>query len=65
MEFIKKHRFWIGPLVGIIAGFFYWKYVGCHSGACPLQSSLWVNLLIGALIGYTIADTLRTLPEKS
>ncbi|HNF86618.1 MAG TPA: DUF6132 family protein [bacterium] len=52
-------------MAGIIAGFFYWKYIGCLSGACPLQSSLWVNLLLGALIGYTIADTLRTLPEKS
>ena len=28
----------IGVIVGGIAGFFYWKYVGCVTGTCAITS---------------------------
>ena len=44
----------IGVFVGAIAGFLYWKYVGCLTGTCkitssPINSSLYFSLM-GLLI---------------
>jgi hypothetical protein len=43
----------IGAVVGTLAGYLYWKFVGCSSGTCaitskPLNSSLY-GLVMGAL----------------
>ncbi|MBL0232638.1 MAG: hypothetical protein IPQ08_03120 [Chitinophagaceae bacterium] len=44
----------IGAILGAIAGFLYWKWVGCASGTCrisskPLNSTLYFGLM-GALV---------------
>lgn len=44
----------VGVAIGGIAGFMYWKFVGCASGACaitskPLNSSLY-GMLMGGLL---------------
>ena len=45
----------IGGIVGGIAGFAYYYYVGCASGTCPISSNPFVSTLyvgtIGALLG--------------
>lgn len=38
-------------LVGAIAGYAYWHYVGCSTGTCPITSSPWGSTLWGAAIG--------------
>ncbi|MFC0774603.1 DUF6132 family protein [Terrimonas alba] len=50
-------RAWLpltGAITGAAAGFFYWKFIGCTSGACaitskPLNSSIYFAV-IGALL---------------
>ncbi|NOS55237.1 MAG: hypothetical protein HOP37_03165 [Cyclobacteriaceae bacterium] len=41
----------IGAIVGMIAGFLYWKEVGCISGTCPITSNPVPSSLYGALMG--------------
>ena len=46
--------YFIGAAVGAVAGYFYWRFVGCSSGTCaisskPLNSTLYFAVL-GALV---------------
>jgi hypothetical protein len=50
--FIKRYALTlIGILVGAIAGFLYWHFVGCASGSCPITSSPILSVIWGALLG--------------
>lgn len=55
-SFVSKQRYvLLVGLLGAIAGFVYWKYVGCLTGTCPIKS-VWYNMtgygaLMGGLIG--------------
>lgn len=50
-SFIKRHLLTLtGILAGATAGFFYWRFVGCVSGACPITSSPVLSVIWGALI---------------
>lgn len=40
-----------GVLLGAIAGFFYWKIVGCASGTCPITSVWYNSASYGAIMG--------------
>jgi len=40
-----------GAVVGAIAGFFYWKFIGCSTGICYIQSNSVRMTLYGALMG--------------
>jgi hypothetical protein len=44
-------RIIIGLVVGGIAGFAYYKFVGCASGTCPITSNPYVSTIYGALMG--------------
>lgn len=53
----KNIRYFIGAVVGGLAGFFYWKYVGCLTGTCaitskPLNSTLYFAILGALLFGF-------------
>ena len=41
----------VGVLVGGIGGFIYWKYVGCTTGNCPIQSNPYRMTAYGAVMG--------------
>lgn len=41
----------IGVVAGSLAGFFYWKYVGCNSGTCAIWSNPTKATLYGAMLG--------------
>lgn len=49
-------------LLGGLGGFLYWKYVGCASGTCPIQSKWYLSSLYGLLLGYLISGLF--IPEK-
>lgn len=56
-NFLKKH--WlriVGVLVGAIAGYAYYHYVGCVSGTCPITSNPYNMIVYGALVGYLLFD---------
>lgn len=41
----------LGTLIGATAGFFYWKFVGCSSGTCYIQSNPYRMTIYGAAMG--------------
>jgi len=47
-------RYWLtvtGIIVGLIAGYFYWLYIGCASGTCPITSNPLNSSVYGAVMG--------------
>ena len=57
-QFIRKYRLAIiATLLGALAGFLYWFYIGCSSGTCPIQSHSQSSTLYGALLGYLLGSS--------
>ncbi|MFW5756349.1 MAG: DUF6132 family protein [Tangfeifania sp.] len=50
--------------VGALGGFLYWRFVGCNSGTCPIQSVWYWSTLWGAAIGYLLGDFLNDFLKK-
>lgn len=48
---------YIGIIAGGIAGFLYWKFIGCTSGACPITSNKYISVIYGALLGSLLLST--------
>jgi hypothetical protein len=43
-------------LIGAIAGYAYYYYIGCASGTCPITSSPWISTAYGAVVGALAAS---------
>ena len=41
-------------VVGAIAGFLYYRLVGCASGACPITSNPYISTVYGGVLGTLI-----------
>lgn len=56
---IKKNLsriLWI--VLGMAAGYLYYRFVGCASGACIITSNPVISTLYGGLLGWLIGSTL-------
>ena len=51
-------------VLGALGGFLYWKFIGCASGTCPIQSVWYLSTLWGLTMGYLIGDLLGSLILK-
>ncbi len=54
----------IFAFAGAIGGYFYWYFVGCKSGTCPITSHWYSTGLYGALLGYLFGDLLLSYIKK-
>jgi len=54
-----------GILVGAVGGFFYWKYVGCVTGTCPIQSNPYRMTAYGALMGGLVFSMFQSTGTKA
>lgn len=58
-EYIRSSR-WIKPLVAIliggIAGYIYYYFIGCDSGSCALTGSPVSSILTGSALGLFITN---------
>lgn len=60
MNWIRKKKITIIiTFAGAIAGYFYWKYVGCVSGSCAITSVWWRATIYGAIMGWFLGDLLN------
>jgi hypothetical protein len=60
LNFIKKYKTYIiGIVIGAIAGFLYWRFVGCSSGSCPITSKWYNTMLYGAIMGALLGSPVR------
>lgn len=64
-EFIKKHLLTIIFIIaGGIAGFLYWKFVGCLSGTCIIKSVWYMSTVYGMGIGWILGSLAVDLIES-
>jgi hypothetical protein len=59
-EFFKSWKFWrpfLAIVIGGLAGFLYYYFVGCKSGTCPLTSNPYTSIIWGALLGFFIVSS--------
>ena len=66
-SFIYKHKLslllgGIGLALGALAGFLYWKFVGCISGTCAIWTNPIRSTLYGGMLGMLIL--LMFVPDK-
>lgn len=40
---------------GAAAGFLYYRFVGCRTGACPLTGNPFIATLYGAALGFLLS----------
>jgi hypothetical protein len=44
----------LGLVVGALAGYGWYRLVGCPTGGCPITSNPWISTAVGALLGWSI-----------
>jgi len=63
IPFFRKHMLMLGgALIGAVAGFLYWKFVGCSSGSCAITSSPVNSSLYGLFFGGVLFSSFK--PNK-
>jgi hypothetical protein len=53
---VKNRLYFIGALTGCIAGYLYWKFIGCVNGTClitsnPVRSAVYFAIMGALLFG--------------
>ncbi len=56
-------RWLVFVVVGALAGYLYWYFIGCSSGSCAITSSPVNSTLYGAFMGFLLSSSFRK--EKS
>ncbi len=51
---IRNKLLFIGAVLGAIAGFLYWKYVGCLTGTCAITSNPIRSTIYFAVTGASL-----------
>lgn len=54
----------IGIMLGAIAGYLYWYFIGCQSGSCAITSSPVNSTLYGGLMGGLLVNTFGGTSSK-
>ena len=62
---IKNKLYFIGALMGALAGFLYWKYVGCLTGTCSITSDPVNSMIYFALFGSLILGAFTKQVKKT
>ena len=66
MNKFNKYKFHIlGIIIGSIAGFAYYYFIGCASGTCAITSKPLNSSLYGAVMGGLFADLFKKEKTKS
>jgi hypothetical protein len=66
MNTLNKYKFHIlGIIIGAIAGYAYYYFIGCASGTCAITSKPLNSTLYGAVMGALIADLFKKEKGKS
>ncbi len=66
MNFIKKNIIAItGVFAGALAGYLYWKFIGCNSGTCLITSKPLNSSIYGATLGGLILSIFQNNKKES
>jgi hypothetical protein len=50
----KMFKIILGVVIGAAAGFAFYKFVGCSTGACPITSNPFISTIYGAIMGALV-----------
>ncbi len=53
---VKFRKIIPGILIGGMAGFLFYYFVGCKTGSCPITGHSYSSIMAGGLMGYLISD---------
>lgn len=53
-----------GIVIGALAGYLYYQFVGCNSGSCSISSSPINSTLYGAVMGYLLLSLFEKDKKK-
>jgi LytS/YehU family sensor histidine kinase len=60
VQFLSKYKStFIGGLVGAVAGFSYYYFVGCANGTCAISSNPINSTLYGLLMGAVLLHNFK------
>ncbi|OQB58777.1 MAG: hypothetical protein BWX95_02710 [Bacteroidetes bacterium ADurb.Bin141] len=66
MQFILKHKLWLlGVVLGSVAGYAYYYFVGCKSGTCAITSSPVNSTVYGAVMGALLLSSFKKEDSNS
>jgi len=64
--FLKKNILTIIAVpLGALAGFLYWKFVGCNSGSCAITSNPYNSTIYGAAMGGILFSIFKNNKNKA
>jgi len=54
----QRYLYVIGAftLVGVLAGYAYFYYIGCRTGSCAITSNPYMSMAWGGVLGYLLPD---------
>ncbi len=59
-EFFKSWTFWkpvLAVIIGGLAGFLYYHFIGCNSGSCAITSNPYKSVIFGGLFGFLMVNS--------
>lgn len=66
MKWILKYKLtFIGLLIGAIAGYAYYLFIGCASGSCSITSNPLNSTLYGTMMGGLVFNNFEKKDKKS
>lgn len=66
MNLIYRYKLTVaGVIIGAIAGYLYYYYVGCASGTCDITSKPLNSTVYGAMLGGMLFNMFQTEKAKS
>lgn len=64
--FLKNNLITVGGIIaGAIGGFLYWKFIGCTSGTCYIQSNPFRMTVYGALMGGLVFNIIQPKSKQT
>lgn len=67
MKKILKGWVWylVGTVIGVIGGYFYWKFIGCNSGTCMITSKPLNSMLYFGLMGALVVGMFKPVKKEA
>ncbi len=59
-KFFSSWSFWkpfLFVLIGGVAGFLYYHFIGCNSGSCAITSNPYKSIIFGGLLGFLMVNS--------
>jgi hypothetical protein len=66
-DFLKSPGFLktsIGIVLGGIAGFLYFYFIGCRTGSCPITANPLSSIAMGGLFGFLVSGSFDTTKKE-